>query len=876
MVIIIDIMEGKKNQCMALIFLLINKYKSLAINQTEEHSATSSTEAGNDSNDEPSNDEKPLNIFQLVTQHRRPLSLNIESKSAIGLHEIGTIKEEEEEDEQKIVDKEESSLEKPIKQSESVLKIKKSKRKLRKTPKKPRRTRSDPIKLIDYAESSTIQKLTIIQSYFRSYYAKNEYNEIKTRLRKLNKRIKKSPKKLKAFIRLQACIRRKLVLDTFSTRRQRNEIAKEILTTEASYVRSLSVLLSVYKDAFKNIDEELIPQTKLKSIFSEIEVIKGYNDLMYKRIENRMNNWYSEGQRLGDIFLQFTDFLKVYTSYVNNYNGTINMIHEISKHPKVADILKECRQNPLTSGLDIQSFLIMPIQRIPRYVLLISDLFKYTPKEHVDYENLFQALKKMEDVAQYVNQKKREAENLLGVLTVLNHLTNMDNSLEFNQPHRRYVRQGLLLEYEGVEKPLKSRYFFLFNDSLICSKEQKSVLLKKKPLTSSFDLDGLRNSDITLKFVYLEYLHGAAISELILENSKSTGIIEVSFPSGRKINIKFPYGENKDEWVQDIDEGIMSCLEKRRTRIEIPPKQEKAKEIQNKFVNNAQLSGFLYQLSQNGVWKKKFFILVHDIMYYYKKKENFKQGEAPIDKIYLLHSSVHVQSVMDRPFCFTLYTKERIYYFSAESFNIRMSWINQIRSNVMKHLDELETKMKQDLEKSSKQVNREESKKKRSSRNFQHQEIEKDSNSPNNKKRLSRKLDDEIDKETIAQTNVQIKKSTSKRRSLRSKNTLRVIQTGELFRVSITKNNFKKYTCELKNDELKYFRDNEKSILCGVINLLLVRAVGAIKICTIRNHVMYTFALSTTDGKQRFASNDEKTANLWLDKINQALSRLGK
>eukprot|EP00012_Vannella_robusta_P005789 CAMPEP_0206209004 /NCGR_PEP_ID=MMETSP0166-20121206/16632_1 /ASSEMBLY_ACC=CAM_ASM_000260 /TAXON_ID=95228 /ORGANISM="Vannella robusta, Strain DIVA3 518/3/11/1/6" /LENGTH=95 /DNA_ID=CAMNT_0053630281 /DNA_START=442 /DNA_END=726 /DNA_ORIENTATION=+ len=63
-------------------------------------------------------------------------------------------------------------------------------------------------------------------------------------------------------------------------------------------------------------------------------------------------------------------------------------------------------------GKSIGSFLIMPVQRIPRYYLLLKDLFKHTWEDHPDYANLKQAAEKMGEVIEFLDQKKRESENL--------------------------------------------------------------------------------------------------------------------------------------------------------------------------------------------------------------------------------------------------------------------------------------------------------------------------------------------------------------------------------------------------------------------------------------------------------------------------------
>ena len=50
-------------------------------------------------------------------------------------------------------------------------------------------------------------------------------------------------------------------------------------------------------------------------------------------------------------------------------------------------------------NLDLRSYLILPIQRIPRYSLLLSQLLKVTPKTHKDYSLLEKSIKLVDSVA---------------------------------------------------------------------------------------------------------------------------------------------------------------------------------------------------------------------------------------------------------------------------------------------------------------------------------------------------------------------------------------------------------------------------------------------------------------------------------------------
>ncbi len=66
--------------------------------------------------------------------------------------------------------------------------------------------------------------------------------------------------------------------------------------------------------------------------------------------------------------------------------------------------------------MDITNYLIAPIQRLPRYQLLIQELKKSTPLQHPDYEPLSVALEKIVSVNQFLNEEKRNAENVLEII----------------------------------------------------------------------------------------------------------------------------------------------------------------------------------------------------------------------------------------------------------------------------------------------------------------------------------------------------------------------------------------------------------------------------------------------------------------------------
>jgi hypothetical protein len=66
----------------------------------------------------------------------------------------------------------------------------------------------------------------------------------------------------------------------------------------------------------------------------------------------------------------------IYTEYANAYQQGLAALNRERRRSKLFEqTALECKRK---AELDLEHFLIMPIQRIPRYNLLLGDLLKYT------------------------------------------------------------------------------------------------------------------------------------------------------------------------------------------------------------------------------------------------------------------------------------------------------------------------------------------------------------------------------------------------------------------------------------------------------------------------------------------------------------------
>jgi hypothetical protein len=108
--------------------------------------------------------------------------------------------------------------------------------------------------------------------------------------------------------------------------------------------------------------------------------------------------------------------------------------------------------SPASEGLDIMSLLITPVQRVPRYLLLLRELLRFTPAEHAHRSSLERAIKKIGAIATHINEMQRAFENGSTLLEMQHQITGMTDELNLFQPHRRLCRHGILtlVKQEGT------------------------------------------------------------------------------------------------------------------------------------------------------------------------------------------------------------------------------------------------------------------------------------------------------------------------------------------------------------------------------------------------------------------------------------------
>jgi len=97
----------------------------------------------------------------------------------------------------------------------------------------------------------------------------------------------------------------------------------------------------------------------------------------------------------------------MYSQYVANFEEVPHILRDLKdgkeKNSKFGRFCAEAQAQPMCS-VGLLSLLVMPIQRIPRYRMLLETLVKHTPEMHPDFSTLQESLVLVSKVAESINQ----------------------------------------------------------------------------------------------------------------------------------------------------------------------------------------------------------------------------------------------------------------------------------------------------------------------------------------------------------------------------------------------------------------------------------------------------------------------------------------
>ncbi|XP_054660121.1 FYVE, RhoGEF and PH domain-containing protein 2 isoform X2 [Grus americana] len=187
---------------------------------------------------------------------------------------------------------------------------------------------------------------------------------------------------------------------------EEKKIALELLETEQAYVNRLHLLDQIfYTELMKEAKNgKTVPEEVVKMIFSNISSIYQFHAKFFlPELQKRMEDW-SCNPRIGDVIQKLAPFLKMYGEYVKNFDKAVELITVWSeKSPPFQELIADIQKRKVCANLTLQHHMLEPVQRIPRYELLLKDYIRKLPPESPDREDAEKALEMIFMVAKHSN-----------------------------------------------------------------------------------------------------------------------------------------------------------------------------------------------------------------------------------------------------------------------------------------------------------------------------------------------------------------------------------------------------------------------------------------------------------------------------------------
>lgn len=283
-------------------------------------------------------------------------------------------------------------------------------------------------------------------------------------------------RRLKAVVTIQRVFRgymaRKRYAAPIRFLARRRMVAQEIFDTERKYVDDLKLVREIFLRPMR--ERGLLKDTDIRALFGNLEELISINSVILGELVELMKNW-GPKTLIGPLFVQTAPFLKSYMPYCSNYQHALQTLNRLRGQERFMQFLGRAESDPRCCGLQLVSFLITPVQRIPRYELLLRELRKTTRVEDPDYEQLSSALQALKGIAEFVNEGIRTYERSERVFRIQQVLSGYDMLI---QPGRICLKEGSLFESKGGGSA-RLRHVFLFNDILVVTSKSRMSFSEK-------------------------------------------------------------------------------------------------------------------------------------------------------------------------------------------------------------------------------------------------------------------------------------------------------------------------------------------------------------------------------------------------------------
>ncbi|XP_058975497.1 kalirin isoform X2 [Musca domestica] len=225
----------------------------------------------------------------------------------------------------------------------------------------------------------------------------------------------------------------------------------ELLTTEETYIKDLGDIVNGYIKELRSGDIPLpndLRGPKGQIVFANIEAIyEWHRDYFLKALIQSQKT----PSELGNMIKRYENKFQMYITYCNNKPKSE---HIVTEHVQYFELVRQ----KLGHRLELSDLLIKPVQRLPKYVLLLTTITK-----QIENAGLMEDVASMKEACNVMNAICKDVNDIM----VLRRLKNFDGNIT---AQGKLLLHGTLTCLEqgknATERKTRELYVFLFDQGI--------------------------------------------------------------------------------------------------------------------------------------------------------------------------------------------------------------------------------------------------------------------------------------------------------------------------------------------------------------------------------------------------------------------------
>eukprot|EP00039_Didymoeca_costata_P001773 m.54935 g.54935 ORF g.54935 m.54935 type:complete len:945 (+) comp10960_c0_seq1:89-2923(+) len=239
---------------------------------------------------------------------------------------------------------------------------------------------------------------------------------------------------------------------------KRDYVKEEIYSGEIGYINSLNFIVENFKRPMEGLSRPTsMSADDVTTLFINLEELIPIHEEIIERFE--------KNEPTGKIFEAVGDRLLKYAYYCARLTDALNRLKQMVKKRDTAVFLDQLRKKS-RDKFDLKTLLSLPMQKVPRYRLLLERLKENTKSEHSGYKSLSRSIALLTDIAKYINESSRDFDELRDCEDLVQSIRDYPGDVPISSYGKILCDGDVKIKRDGSERPEK-RYIHLLEQALI-------------------------------------------------------------------------------------------------------------------------------------------------------------------------------------------------------------------------------------------------------------------------------------------------------------------------------------------------------------------------------------------------------------------------